>query len=187
MMNTNAKQTVAPAPPAQPAQLVQDEWGIYDPKQAGLPAAFRSLREREQVAPAKPEVVAAPAVVAPVAVPSPATKEAAAPARCRFCTEALPPGARQCPGCFHDVAEGAPLAAPIGHAMPAAQKSQNGAVYSLEFPTKCPQCHQVIRTFRVFRLMRTQVSFTSTLPRKGYVIVCPECEEMISTELSGMI
>ena len=44
-----------------------------------------------------------------------------------------------------------------------------------------------VSTFRVFRLLRSQVSFTSTLPRKGYVIVCPECERPISSELSGLI
>ena len=62
-----------------------------------------------------------------------------------------------------------------------------GAIYSLEFPVLCPHCAMEISTFRVFRLLRSQVSFTSTLPRKGYVIVCPECERPISSELSGLI
>jgi hypothetical protein len=62
-----------------------------------------------------------------------------------------------------------------------------GAVYSLEYPVQCPHCAMEISTFRVFRLLRSQVSFTSTLPRKGYVIVCPECERPISSELSGLI
>jgi hypothetical protein len=62
-----------------------------------------------------------------------------------------------------------------------------GAIYSLEFPVQCPHCAMEINTFRVFRLLRSQVSFTSTLPRKGYVIVCPECERPISSELSGLI
>jgi hypothetical protein len=63
----------------------------------------------------------------------------------------------------------------------------DGALYSLEFPVQCPHCAQEVRTFKVFRLLRAQVSFTSTLPRKGYVIVCPECERPISSELSGLI
>jgi len=63
----------------------------------------------------------------------------------------------------------------------------DGALYTLEFPVVCPHCEGKITTFRVFRLLRTQVSFTSTLPRKGYVIVCPECERPISSELSGLI
>ena len=40
---------------------------------------------------------------------------------------------------------------------------------------------------KVFRLLRTQVSFTSTLPRKGYAIVCPECDGLISADLSGLL
>jgi len=63
----------------------------------------------------------------------------------------------------------------------------DGAQYSLEFPVTCPHCQEQVTTFKVFRLLRTQVSFTSTLPRKGYVIVCPECERPISSELSGLI
>jgi hypothetical protein len=62
-----------------------------------------------------------------------------------------------------------------------------GAVYSLEFPTRCPQCCSEISVVRVSRLLRTQVSFTSTLPRKGYIIVCPECDGILSAELSGLI
>jgi len=63
----------------------------------------------------------------------------------------------------------------------------DGAIYNLEFPVQCPHCAQEIGTFKVFRLLRAQVSFTSTLPRKGYVIVCPDCERPISSELSGLI
>jgi hypothetical protein len=67
------------------------------------------------------------------------------------------------------------------------QRHADGALYTLEFPVTCPHCDAQITTLRVFRLLRTQVSFTSTLPRKGYVIVCPECERPISSELSGLI
>jgi len=67
------------------------------------------------------------------------------------------------------------------------RRQTDGAIYSLEFPVQCPHCQQEVRTFKVFRLLRAQVSFTSTLPRKGYVIVCSECERPISSELSGLI
>jgi len=67
------------------------------------------------------------------------------------------------------------------------KRQADGAIYSLEFPVQCPHCAEEIRTFKVFRLLRREVSFTSTLPRKGYVIVCPECERPISSELSGLI
>jgi hypothetical protein len=62
-----------------------------------------------------------------------------------------------------------------------------GAVYTLEFPTRCPQCCTEINSVRVSRLLRSQVSFTSTLPRKGYIIVCPECDGILSAELSGLL
>jgi hypothetical protein len=62
-----------------------------------------------------------------------------------------------------------------------------GALYTLEAPVVCPQCEQEIRTLRVLRVLRTQASFTSTLPRKGYVVVCPDCDRMLSAELSGLV
>ena len=64
---------------------------------------------------------------------------------------------------------------------------EHGAIYSLEFSTRCPHCDKEISTLRVSRLLRTHVSFTSTLPRKGYVITCPECDAMLSAQLSGLI
>lgn len=64
---------------------------------------------------------------------------------------------------------------------------QNVAVYTLELPVKCPSCREPIRTLRVVRLTRTQVSFTSTLPRAGRAFVCPQCERMLSVELSGIM
>ena len=66
-------------------------------------------------------------------------------------------------------------------------KRLGGALYTLEAPAYCPECNREIRTLRVLRVLRTQVSFTSTLPRKGYVIVCPECDRLLSAELSGLV
>jgi hypothetical protein len=65
--------------------------------------------------------------------------------------------------------------------------AQEGALYTLEAAARCPECHNEIRTLRVLRVLRTQVSFTSTLPRKGYVVVCPQCERMLSAALSGLV
>ncbi len=64
---------------------------------------------------------------------------------------------------------------------------QGGAVYTLELPVRCPHCRDPIRTLRVLRLVRTQVSFTSTLPRNGRAFVCPQCEKLLSVELSGIL
>jgi hypothetical protein len=64
---------------------------------------------------------------------------------------------------------------------------QSAAVYALELPARCPFCREILRTLRVLRLARTQVAFTSPLPRAGRVIVCPACERIISAELTGII
>ena len=58
------------------------------------------------------------------------------------------------------------------------------AFYTLETPGRCPYCREPIRTINVIRLARTQVTFTSTLPRGGRVLTCPACECIISAELA---
>jgi DNA-binding response OmpR family regulator len=59
------------------------------------------------------------------------------------------------------------------------------AVYRLETPVSCPQCNEAITTLKAVRLLRTQVNFTSTLPRRGRVLVCPGCLCVISAELTN--
>jgi hypothetical protein len=111
---------------------------------------------------------------------------ATATAECRYCSKELPPHAQTCPSCLHDVDgdkdvyELAPVA-DIGAGW------GTGAIYKLEQAVKCPQCQASVTTLRVLGLSRTQVQFTSTLPRKGRVIVCPKCEQILSAELSGMV
>lgn len=76
----------------------------------------------------------------------------------------------------------------IADAKPAAGSEWEGvAVYTIELPARCPHCREPIRTLRALRLTRTQVSFTSLLPRGGRVLVCPLCERIISAELSGLL
>ena len=132
-----------PGNPSTPdlGQPLHDEWGVFDPQQAGMPAAIRALTDtREQQR-----------QVAPV---------------------------------LHT-----PLAAPeaTGFATQSGEASESGAIYSVESPLRCPNCQREIRTFRALRVLRTRVPFTSTLPRKGYVLVCPECAGLLSAELSGLI
>jgi hypothetical protein len=118
----------------------------------------------------------------------PAAAPSAAPSAgyCRYCSKFLPPNAKTCPSCLHDVDgdkdvyELAPVpelgAGPLG-----------GAIYALEQPAKCPQCRESINHLKVVGLTRKEVSFTSTLPRRGRVIVCPKCSQIISAELSGIV
>jgi hypothetical protein len=61
-----------------------------------------------------------------------------------------------------------------------------GAVYTLELAARCPYCLVPIRTVRVLKLKRTQAAFTSTVPRGGRVIVCPECDRILSAELTTL-
>ena len=117
--------------------------------------------------------------------------DGARPTHCAFCSEPLSPTSRYCSRCLRQVVDKATDApeAPAAAVAPAPVKSPSagGALYTLESPVRCPQCEKEIRTFRVLRVLRTQVSFTSTLPRKGYVVVCPECDMLLSAELSGLV
>ena len=63
---------------------------------------------------------------------------------------------------------------------------QRGAIYTLELAARCPYCLVPIRTVRVLKLKRTEVAFTSTVPRGGRVIVCPECVRILSAELTAL-
>ncbi len=57
------------------------------------------------------------------------------------------------------------------------------AEYTLEYPARCPHCEADLEMLRVARLLRTRVNFTSTLPRRGHVLACPECRKILSAEL----
>lgn len=59
------------------------------------------------------------------------------------------------------------------------------AVYRLETPVRCPQCGETVTTLKAVRLLRTQVNFTSTLPRRGRVLTCPSCLCVVSAELTN--
>jgi RNase P subunit RPR2 len=58
------------------------------------------------------------------------------------------------------------------------------AEYTLEYSVACPACEQIIRTVKVVRMLRTRVNFTSTLPRHGRVVICPECRTVLSAALT---
>jgi hypothetical protein len=60
------------------------------------------------------------------------------------------------------------------------------AEYQLEIPLNCPHCLKTITCVQVVRLLRVRVNFVSTLPRRGHVMVCPECRGILSGDLGGM-
>lgn len=65
------------------------------------------------------------------------------------------------------------------------EESRPEAEYTLESPVRCPACAELMTSVRAIRLIRVHVNFTSTLPRRGHVIVCPNCHAVIPAELSN--
>jgi hypothetical protein len=66
------------------------------------------------------------------------------------------------------------------------QPERYDAVYRLESPVKCPHCRETVTTLKAVRLQRDQVSFTSTLPRRGRVVACPKCQAILPAELTNL-
>jgi CheY-like chemotaxis protein len=73
--------------------------------------------------------------------------------------------------------------APPEPGTPQGEKSE--AEYRLEDPVRCPACGERIETLKAIRLIRAQVNFTSTLPRRGRVLACPDCLAIVPAELSN--
>jgi DNA-binding NtrC family response regulator len=63
--------------------------------------------------------------------------------------------------------------------------TQIDAEYTLEMPVRCPACGERINTLKAVRLIRVQVNFTSTLPRRGRVLACPHCLSIVPAELTN--
>ena len=66
------------------------------------------------------------------------------------------------------------------------QAAYEESEYLLEAPLTCHHCQRTINCVRVVRLLRVKVAFVSTLPRRGHVIICPDCKGILSAELGGM-
>ena len=73
--------------------------------------------------------------------------------------------------------------------MDAAQDQTNEieAAYELERPAKCPSCQEKLQTLNVVRSLRTRVNFTSNLPRRGFAIICPNCEVILSANIGSRV
>lgn len=69
--------------------------------------------------------------------------------------------------------------------LPPSDEGKAEAEYTLESPVRCPACGERITTVKAVRLVRAQVNFTSMLPRRGRVVVCPHCLAVISAELTN--
>lgn len=60
---------------------------------------------------------------------------------------------------------------------------QGTARYAPERSLTCPHCREIMTSIKVIRLVRSQVPFTSTLPRRGRVLTCPGCDTILSAQL----
>lgn len=60
------------------------------------------------------------------------------------------------------------------------------AEFTLEAPVICPACQEATYNLKVIRMLRTRVNFTSTLPRRGRAIACPNCSTLLSAELGAL-
>jgi DNA-binding response OmpR family regulator len=66
------------------------------------------------------------------------------------------------------------------------QLEKMAAEYSLEYPVRCPSCGDTISSLKAVRLLRAHVNFTSTLPRRGRLVVCPNCLAVLPAELGNL-
>jgi len=106
---------------------------------------------------------------------------------CSACGESLPGGATKCPLCLVPVQPEEDEVYELSASTEAIPTEWvGGAVYTLEFPARCPHCRELVRSLRVLRLKRSQVSFTSPLPRGGRAIVCTSCQGIISADVSTL-
>jgi hypothetical protein len=185
----NGKSAYTLVPPSPRVRAVEDDWGMFDPNRAGLKAGFRAVQSLDAQAPDGTNLEPADRedvleMIFPDDLPTPdltpletSVRDLDSPWR----------GPVRHVSHVRSNDEGVYDLTEVEQSAPRHKHADKGAVYSLEFPTRCPQCCSEISVVRVSRLLRTQVSFTSTLPRKGYIIVCPECDGILSAELSGLI
>jgi hypothetical protein len=61
------------------------------------------------------------------------------------------------------------------------------AEYTLESPAACPHFKHDLQRLLIVRLLRPKVNFTSALPRRGQVMLCPHCRTMVAGSIGGLI
>jgi hypothetical protein len=103
---------------------------------------------------------------------------------CHACGKDLADGATQCQACLVAVPDEQEIYDLSAETSTIPPEWEGGAMYALERSARCPHCKELIRSVRVLRLKRTQVSFTSPLPRAGHVIVCTSCLAILSADVT---
>jgi hypothetical protein len=67
------------------------------------------------------------------------------------------------------------------------EQAEAEAEYALERAVRCPACTETVQKFNVVRMLRTKVNFTSNLPRRGYAILCPNCDAVLSANIGSRV
>ena len=68
-----------------------------------------------------------------------------------------------------------------------AMASDVEAVFTLESSAVCPSCRDPLETVGIVRLLRTRVNFVSSLPRRGQLMICPQCRAVLGGGLGGLV
>ena len=71
--------------------------------------------------------------------------------------------------------------------MATGEEAEFEAVYALERAVKCPSCSGTVKKLNVVRTLRSKVNFTSNLPRRGYVMTCPDCGVVLSANIGTRV
>ena len=61
------------------------------------------------------------------------------------------------------------------------------AEFAIETPVRCSACGETVQRLNVVRLLRSKVNFTSNLPRRGFAIVCPSCDAVVSANIGTRV
>jgi len=61
------------------------------------------------------------------------------------------------------------------------------AVFTLESAAVCPACRASLDAVGIVRLLRTRVNFVSSLPRRGQLMICPQCKTVLGGSLGGLV
>ena len=61
------------------------------------------------------------------------------------------------------------------------------AVFTLESVAVCPACGRSLDRVGIVRLLRTKVNFVSSLPRRGQLMICPQCRTVLGGGLGGLV
>ena len=68
-----------------------------------------------------------------------------------------------------------------------ATESDVEAVFTLESTAVCPACRSSLENVGIVRLLRTRVNFVSSLPRRGQLMICPQCRTVLGGGLGGLV